>query len=106
MVRCKFICETNKQFDGYQTSNLQFRAVTGGSPENDEFFAATPAGLLTFYNANPDAAKQFNVGEEYYLDISPCSKTEPQVILADGSVAHEIDLRNDPTFQAEPPSRD
>lgn len=48
----------------------EFQVVYTGSPENDEFFASTPGGTLSFYSV---ASQSFEVGKEYYLDISPAS---------------------------------
>lgn len=68
-VRCKFKVE-NVEPNGDEF-NITMRAVTSGSPENEEFFRWTPAGQLTFYTVNKAAAAQLELGKDYYLDITP-----------------------------------
>jgi len=65
MVRCKFRCVKK---DGI---GLGFEVVTTGSPENESFFKWKPSGRLEFYVVNAAVAKQFELGKEYYLDITP-----------------------------------
>lgn len=50
---------------------LKFRPVTSGSKENESFYSATPGGELVFSVVKLDAAAQFEVGKEYYVDIQP-----------------------------------
>ena len=47
-----------------------------GNPEheNTKFWKASPSGSFTLGTVNPEAAKQFILGEEYYIDITPASK--------------------------------
>ena len=54
-----------------RTSNIQFSPVYSGSEENKKFFAATPGGTFSFYTVNKAAADQFEMGKEYYFDITP-----------------------------------
>jgi hypothetical protein len=44
-----------------------------GNPahENSEFWDATPSGEISINCANLEAAKQFELGKEYYVDFSP-----------------------------------
>lgn len=44
--------------------------VTSGSPENESFFKWTPGGKLELSTVNPEAAKQFVPGKQYYIDIT------------------------------------
>jgi len=68
MVRAKFKCiEKNQNEGGF---SLKFQPVTSGSEENDRFFKFTPWGDFTMGTINGDAAKQFEVGKEYYLDFT------------------------------------
>jgi hypothetical protein len=72
-VRYKFRCIRKEPLsvdpkEGYV--GLSFEAITRGSPENEEFFKWTPSGWLEFYTVNAAAAEQFEIGEEYYLDIT------------------------------------
>jgi len=66
-VRAKFyLAHREEHPEGF---NLTFQPVTGGSPENDEFFKYTPHGELKMGTINPEAAMSFEVGQEYYLDL-------------------------------------
>ena len=68
-VRAKFKCtQVEKQPHG--GASLAFEAVTQGSPENEEFFKFTPTGQLCLGTVNEEAIEQFEVGKEYYLDLS------------------------------------
>ncbi len=73
MVRCKFKClEKSEYIIGYPNQktkgwSFKFGVVSGGSEENDKFFAATPSGEFRVSSVKEDL---FEVGKEYYLDIS------------------------------------
>lgn len=68
MVRCKFKCIKKTECEyGFE---LEFTPVTTGSKENESFFKYTPYGNLKFGTINEEAAKQFEVGKEYYIDIT------------------------------------
>lgn len=75
-TRCKFICNSVKKMkgwsgvDGFQYE-AEFMAVTSGSEENKKFFQYTPTGRLTVGIYKEDV---FEVGKEYYLDISEAVK--------------------------------
>lgn len=43
--------------------------VTGGSPENEAFYAATPGGGIELVAMNPAAAAYFEPGKAYYVDF-------------------------------------
>lgn len=72
-VRCKVQCvRTSQSKYGYGQNEkpqyeAEFSAVSGGSPENSNFFKYTPScsiktGILT--------QQFFEVGKEYYLDFT------------------------------------
>lgn len=63
-VRAKYKCTS---VDG---GNISLSPVVGGSPENDKFFKATPSGSFQMTTVNDAAAKQFEVGKSYYIDIT------------------------------------
>ena len=70
-VRAKFtLIHREENPDGF---NLSFQPVIGGSPENEEFFKYTPGGELRMGTINPDAAKFFEIGQDYYLDLTPAT---------------------------------
>lgn len=70
-TKCKFQCTHKTENDKDKSFSLRLEAVTSGSVENDNFFKWTPAGTLLLNTINAEAAGQFEVGKEYYLDISP-----------------------------------
>jgi hypothetical protein len=55
-----------------------FRPVTGGSPENDQFFKYTPGGTVELSILNPDI--KFDVGTDYYFDITPADPPAEETI--------------------------
>lgn len=54
--------------------DIQMSPVSGGSEENEKFFASTPGGVLTLTTVNKDAAAMFEQGKEYYVDFTPAEK--------------------------------
>ena len=69
-TRCKFKC-THVEAQGSESDPQQyarFEAVVSGSPENESFFRWTPSGQLSLGVVR---GGQFEVGKEYYLDITP-----------------------------------
>lgn len=44
-------------------------AVSSGSTENEEFFRYTPSADLRLQTINEEAAKNFEVGDEFYIDF-------------------------------------
>lgn len=69
MVRAKFKVTELTQTEYGERIKLQ--PVTGGSPENESFFKWTPSGQIEIGTVNPDAAKEFEVGTEFYVDFTP-----------------------------------
>ena len=45
--------------------------VASGSAENEQFYKYTPSGKLELSTINADAIGQFELGKEFYIDISP-----------------------------------
>lgn len=68
-TRAKFKVTAKTEREGGFSVKLE--PVVGGSPENDNFFKWTPWGALEMGPVNPEVANQFEVGKEYYLDITP-----------------------------------
>lgn len=75
-VRVKVVCNYIQHFTN--NINITFSAVYSGSEENKQFFAATPGGSFSFYTVNKTAADQFEMGKEYYFDISAAAPEPPQ----------------------------
>jgi hypothetical protein len=70
-TRLKMVCNTKTDAGFNGAVNLTFTPVYSGSEENKSFFAATPGGVFQFYTVNKIVADQFEMGREYYVDISP-----------------------------------
>lgn len=71
-VRAKF--KLVRREEGSEGFSLKFEPVTSGSPENDQFFKYTPWGELSLGTINAEAAREFTVGDEYYLDFTPAPR--------------------------------
>lgn len=68
MVRAKFVCAVKKENgDGFI---VKMQSVTGGSPENDQFFKWTPCAEIVLQTVNPKAAAEFVEGKQYYVDFT------------------------------------
>lgn len=73
---CKFRCTSVTKSEHWDKQkgflySAEFSPVTSGSPENEKFFAATPAGSLKVSTVTQDI---FVPGKEYYLDITEVVK--------------------------------
>lgn len=69
-VRAKF--KVNEIVDrGQNGSVIRLQPVTSGSEENKLFYKYTPSGNIELSTINEDAAKQFKVGAEFYVDFTP-----------------------------------
>ena len=70
-TRCKFKCTSVEKSVGWDNFEFlyaaKFTAVYDNSPENKEFFAATPSGNLIVSTVKQDV---FQPGKSYYLDIT------------------------------------
>lgn len=66
-VRAKFVCNMKRD------DMVLFSPVYSGSPENQEFFKATPGGDISLYVVNKAAYDAFEMGKEYYIDFTPAS---------------------------------
>lgn len=67
-------CEQVKAVD-WETpdENIRLSAVIDGSEENKQWAKYTPGGILTLHISNPGAQGKFEVGKEYYIDITPAN---------------------------------
>lgn len=70
-VRAKFKVDA-KGVAG-DTQSVRLTPVVGGqgNQENDQFFKYTPGGSIDLQVMNPEAADQFNIGQEFYVDFTP-----------------------------------
>lgn len=71
-TRAKFKCLEVAKREGWGSAPFVFSAtlqpVTGGSPENEKFYAATPGGKIELGTVRGD---HFEVGKTYYVDFTP-----------------------------------
>lgn len=74
-VRAKFRV-TNKD---EQAKTVRLEPVVGGSPENDEFFSATPSGLIQLNIVKAAAFSQFEPGKACYVDFTFPETENPAV---------------------------
>lgn len=72
MVRAKFrVSEITEHAYGNQLmKTIKLAPVTGGSDENKQFWAATPNGEIRLGTINMDAAAQFAINDEFYVDFT------------------------------------
>jgi hypothetical protein len=68
MVRAKFKCVEKTQMESGE--KIKLHPVTGGSPENENFFKWTPFGQIEIGILNENASKEFEVGQEYLVDFT------------------------------------
>ena len=84
-VRCKFKCHTKTNYADNPPTGLvrlspsyEYDPASATDPtvannavrENEMFGKATPSGSLEMYILNPVAYEKFEVGKQYYLEIS------------------------------------
>lgn len=71
-VRAKFKCNSVEKRTGWGGNEFVYdakmSAVTGGTKEDESFFAATPNGSISLCTVKDDL---FQVGQEYYVDFTP-----------------------------------
>ncbi|MBD2005624.1 MULTISPECIES: hypothetical protein [Cyanophyceae] len=68
-VRAKFKVTSITQFE-FDAIKVEMNPVYGDSPENQQFWKATPTGKIEMQINNPDTTSLFAVGAEYYVDFS------------------------------------
>lgn len=77
-VRAKFYVQsitTSKAWNGPGTmGTVHLNPVSSGSDENKKFYEATPGGKIELGTINAEALKQFNIGDEFYIDFTPAPK--------------------------------
>lgn len=75
-TRAKFVCQSVTKMVGHGWYGVppggfiyaaKFTPVTGDTPENKEFFAATPTGSVELSTIRED---HFVPGKSYYLDFT------------------------------------
>lgn len=77
-VRAKFrVTNMTEKADGGFA--IQLSPVIADNPENAEFFKYTPAGSINLETINADAANQFEVNKDYYVDFTPAPMPQPEI---------------------------
>ena len=69
-ARCKFrVSKVDPIWDGEMiTLHTQYDPE---DPEDTKFSAATPSGNMEFHLSNPNLVGTFQVGQVYYVDLTP-----------------------------------
>jgi hypothetical protein len=70
-VRAKF--HVFEKTENTWSKGIKLEPVVSGSPENEKFYATTPTGVLHIQTKNDEAAAMFEVGKQYYIDITPAN---------------------------------
>jgi len=72
MVRAKFrvVKISRTLFTGNEGVFIELVPVTDGSPENKEFYQYTPSGKIELGTINAEAAAEFKLGKNVYVDFS------------------------------------
>jgi len=70
-VRAKFQVDSVEHTVGGAT--VKMTPVINGSDENKQFYKWTPSGSITLATVNPEAAKQFEPGKQFYVDFTPAA---------------------------------
>jgi len=68
VVRAKFQVTEIKA--GEEGATVYLSPVTSGSRENEQFYKWTPGGQIILSTINSDAAAQFVVDDEFYVDFT------------------------------------
>jgi hypothetical protein len=72
-VRAKFKVQSITRTKGGagEVQTIHLLPVTSGSEENKAFWAYTPNGRIELGTVNAEAAKQFELDREFYVDFTP-----------------------------------
>jgi len=71
-VKAKFKVDAieRTKYSEKELQTIKLSPVTSGSDENKQFWAFTPCGSITLGMVNAEAASQFELGAEYYVDFT------------------------------------
>lgn len=74
MVRAKFKVTEIIRRPGWNGASevraIRLAPVSAGSEENKRFYAATPNGSIELATVNVEAAAEFELGQEFYVDFT------------------------------------
>lgn len=71
MVRAKFRVNSLTQYENAVSVFLEPVYSDDPESENKKFWDYTPSGKIELQTTNLEAAKQFEVAKEYYVDFTP-----------------------------------
>lgn len=109
-VRAKMKCESKEPIGGVEGGGtVRLYPVINGSPENEQFYKWTPGGSLVLSTINQSACDRFEVGKEYYVDVTPAAQPEdskPEACeeramkFSEGGIGVGVALARDPNSGA------
>ena len=73
----KYVGSAPKAGGGWENAILDgvvLMPVTGGTPENEGFFLATPSGRIEMNVTNPAVVGFFEPGAEYYVEFAKATE--------------------------------
>lgn len=57
-----------------EVQTIKLQPVSGDdSPENKAFYEAMPTGSIQLATVNEEVGRQFQLGQEYYVDFTPAN---------------------------------
>lgn len=75
MVRAKFKVTSITRQAGWngnkEVQTIKLQPVSGGTEENEKFYAATPGGSIELSVVKEEVGRQFDIGQEFYVDFTP-----------------------------------
>lgn len=79
-TRAKFVVQSITRQKGWgefkEVWQITMNPVVGNSEENKRFYAATPSGTINLSVVPEAVGKQFDIGQEVYVDFTPIPKGE------------------------------
>lgn len=73
-VRAKFKVHSITKQAGWngnkEVHTVKLMPVSGGSEENQRFYAATPGGSIDLSVVSEQVGNNFGIGEEFYVDFT------------------------------------
>lgn len=69
-------------YEDKEIVNISMAPVTSSvdNEENSKFFASTPSGNINLGTVNMDAANEFVIGQDYYLDFTAVGNEDENVV--------------------------